>query len=99
MSDLNRKLVGVMQQDKMFLQQHGFLDYSLLIAIEKSEAEFDAEKSMLSKRLTRGLIRFKRRDAIRSLSDDRQLFSSGIRLQKSTESLTHQKSLHKLIQV
>ena len=61
MNDLTRKLRKVMLQDTRFLQRHGFLDYSLLLAVEKSKAEFDIKKAINDKRLTRGLV--KRRKA------------------------------------
>ena len=65
MSALNRKLRNVMLQDTRFLQRHGFLDYSLLLAVEKSTSTFDPKKALDEKRLTRGLIR---RGAVCSVS-------------------------------
>ena len=59
---LNRKLRAVLLQDTQFLQQHGFLDYSLLLAVEKSDKKFDLHQAMTDKRLTRGLI--KRQDSL-----------------------------------
>ena len=39
MSALNRKCGSVLAQDTNFLISHGFLDYSLLFAVEKSDAK------------------------------------------------------------
>ena len=36
MDELNRKLQNVLLQDTSFLIRHGFLDYSLLLAVEKT---------------------------------------------------------------
>mmetsp|Transcript_20288 Transcript_20288/g.23937 ORF Transcript_20288/g.23937 Transcript_20288/m.23937 type:complete len:105 (+) Transcript_20288:63-377(+) len=57
MNALNRKLRGILRQDTKFLQEHGFLDYSMLLAIETSEVKFDANLAMQTKRVTRGLIK------------------------------------------
>ena len=57
MNDLNRKLKKVLLQDTRFLQKHGFLDYSLLVAVETSEAKFNAELSLKNRKMTRGLIK------------------------------------------
>ena len=37
MNELHRKLGGVLAQDARFLKRHGFLDYSLLLAIEEND--------------------------------------------------------------
>ena len=44
MNELNRKLNKIIRQDSVFLISHGFLDYSLLVAIEKSDKKFDMKK-------------------------------------------------------
>lgn len=43
MSNLNKKLKSVLQKDTQFLQEHGFLDYSLLLAVEKSDKKLDVQ--------------------------------------------------------
>jgi len=61
MGDLNRKLRVVLQQDTKFLIDHGFLDYSLLLAVEKNdEMVINPEivkKQALVRRMTRGVLR------------------------------------------
>ena len=37
MNDLHRKLGIVLSQDAKFLKRHGFLDYSLLLAVEEND--------------------------------------------------------------
>ena len=63
MDTLNRKLRRVLKQDTEFLIRHGFLDYSLLLAIEKcpEAKKFDVKRRRFERRLTRGLV--KRRTA------------------------------------
>ena len=43
MNILNRKLKNILQKDTQFLIQNGFLDYSLLVAIEKNDSKFDSK--------------------------------------------------------
>ena len=59
MTPLNCKLKKIMLKDTQFLISHGFLDYSMLLAIEKSSVEVDVAKSMRDQQLTRGLYKRK----------------------------------------
>ena len=86
-----------MLQDTRFLQEHGFLDYSLLIGIEKTDFEFDMDKAMQSKRITRGIVKFNRRVAMRS-TDQVKKRKLNVPYQSSAL-LARQDSLHKLLRV
>ena len=64
MNELNRKLNKIIRQDSVFLISHGFLDYSLLLAVEKSESEsVDLQRTSQNRLLTRGLVKIKQGQA------------------------------------
>ena len=97
MSNLNRKLERVLLQDTRFLQKHGFLDYSLLVAIEKSDVKFNAMIAMQSKRLTRGLVRLSHNSGFRGLLSQSNKF--GNLNENPTQAELRQKTLDKLLSV
>ena len=66
LSELNRKLKGILKQDTRFLINHGFLDYSLLVAIEGSDQKFNYKKIDRNRRISRGIFKRARNNSVHS---------------------------------
>ena len=88
MCELNRKLKYVLRRDSNFLIQHGFLDYSLLIAIEKCDKAKadDAQTRLLLRSVARGIV--KRQDC-RKIKDEINILTQTAGFRKSNLTYTN----------
>ena len=53
LAEINQELIKTIKRDVRFLKKHNLIDYSLLVAVERTDQKFDQEEVKLKRQLTK----------------------------------------------